>query len=612
MKPYCERKFTIIGLGFLMEYIFKNFETVLGDKLKYCVNGVTADKNDLEGKKGRLGIEVLLEDNAKALRDMCPDMIFFAPPPSIAKELTENCLAPYFKQLRGLGEPLPQLIAFPPSPDGDYYVEQLGADLQVVNIIPNMISEVGSENVSNEAHNLITYPLHDNWPEEEKEALEEFFLPMGRSLRVPPDLILPVLSAEIGTHPLTELADIAAKAFTERGIICTYHDTASVMRALHQQRRDYRSPNSNNCDAGDVEHAGAREQLKSAVDTWFDALNAFLTAQGFSTERSVSLLDPLFDLYFHEAQLEDRRTIVGKAKKDATKGGMLELCMASYYKLLEPLWERYFAAPGVSLDTDALDEAGRIINEIAHAVVERGKGLTESAGSSFTPYQHAVMFAELAKSILEEFGPDEGDKLIYRAVEKYGTQRGERMAQRCVSLGKPLDMASYQAFTEWRYNNDFKKEKLFDEPYSAYKVLQCPWFAAWKRAEMSEYGRYYCRNVDKSILKGFNPELTLEMPSYHSAGGSDYCEFHWKDLLPGDEHNDRKSAIEAEIGDSCLKDFVYHTAHIYSTMVACSCEENEEKGREVALNVRKRFSEKCSYQEWLKVLSLAGEDFDRA
>lgn len=129
---------------------------------------------------------------------------------------------------------------------------------------------------------------------------------------------------------------------------------------------------------------------------------------------------------------------------------------------------------------------------------------------------------------------------------------------------------------------------------------------------MSEYSGYYCRNVDESILKGFSPELTLEMPSYHSVDGSPYCEFHWKDYLPGEEHNKRKSAIGDEIGDSCLKDFVYHTAHIYSTLVGCARDENEEKGSEVALEVRKRFCEKCSYQEWLKVLALAGEDFDRA
>jgi hypothetical protein len=606
MKKFEDRTAVIIGLGFLMEYIFPCFRQIMGAEIKNRIIGVTADAGDLDGKKQRLGIEVLLNDNDGTLKTMNPDMIFFAPPPSLARPLTDDVLVPHFQKLRKEGKALPVLVAFPPSPAGAYYLEKLGDDILVVNIIPNMISRVGEENVSNEGCHLVTFPEKDNWSEEEKQELFRFFLPMGRSLQVPPALILPVLSAMIGVHPLTELADIAAASLS--ACACTYRETASVMRAHHQSLREYRSPNSNHCSLNDVADAGAKKLMAAALNVWYDALYGFLTGEGFSSADSISMLNPLFDLYLHEAQAEDRATITAKAAKDATKGGMLELCLASYHAVLEPLLGKYFSRP--EIDAESLAEAGRIIDETAHAVVERGRGLADSESGNFTPYQHAVMFALLAKNILEVFGPGEGDKLLLSAVEQYGSERGSRMAKRCAAHGRPLDMDSYLAFTEWRYAKDFEKTPLFDKPYRAYRVLRCPWFASWEQADMGEYGKYYCRIVDKGILKGFNPRLTLEMPKYHSKGGDDYCEFHWKDLVIDEGQAARTAAISADIGESCLKDFVYHTAHIYSTLSSCACKADSAKGKETALRTRRDFIKKCSYQEWLRVLAQTDQDFN--
>lgn len=242
MKPLSQAKVTIIGLGFLMEYIFPCFRQAKGERTAAELNAVTADAGDLEGKRQRLGIPVVLDDNAGALRALEPDCIFFAPPPSVAPGLVEDCLVPYFAELRAAGKPIPALVAFPPSPAGAYYQEKLGLDLKVVNIIPNMISRVGEEDVSSEACHLITYPARDNWTAEEKEDLGRFLAPMGRRLELTPELTLHVLSAEIATHPLTELADVAARCLTERGIACTYREAASCLRACHQRARGYTAP----------------------------------------------------------------------------------------------------------------------------------------------------------------------------------------------------------------------------------------------------------------------------------------------------------------------------------------------------------------------------------
>ena len=609
MKPYAQRKVTIIGLGFLMEYIFPCFRQSMGNAAIEQVNGVTADAGDLEDKKKRMGISVWLNDSMAALKEMQPDMIFFAPPPSVAREICATVLVPYFAAQRAENKAVPQLIAFPPNPPGVWYQEMLGDDIQVVNIIPNMKSKVGEEDVSAEACHLVTYPAADCWPQEEKDALESFFLPMGRSIHVPPALILQVLSGEIGVHSLTEVADIAARVLNEQGIACHYRDTASVMRARHQQRQQYTAPGSNRCNGSDVGGEEAQKKLRDVVDAWYDALHRYLVAQGFGEKDSRELLNPLVDLSLHEAQVETREQIVAKAHKDATKGGMRELAMQTYSAVTESLLAKFFAASQEEQGM-LLEELSRQIEETCHAVVERGKGLADAAASHFTPKEHAVMFALLARNILRVFGEKQGDELLLKAVAKNGMQRGSRMAQRARMYGKPLDMASYQAFGEWRYSGGFAKEGLFETPYSAYRVLSCPWRIAWEESELAQYAPYYCRVMDQSILQGFSSDLALEMPVYYHPEKSPYCEFHWKDFVPGKEHDAKKEAILAEIQDRCVKDFVYHTAHIYATLVDCAKQEDAQKGAEVALCARKDFEKKCSYQAWLKVLALLEEDFD--
>lgn len=557
------KRITIIGMGFLMEYIFPCVRGLLGDRTAQQVNAVTADEKDLAGKQQRLGIPVLLNDNARALREMEPDWIFFAPPPTVAPRLVEECLRPYYAERRAAGKPLPVLFAFPPKPAGAYYQQQLGEDLAVVNIIPNMISMVGDEPVPAESCHLITYPERDNFTPAMKRELEELLSPMGRLLTVTPDKILTVLSAEIGTHPLTELADAAARALTDAGCAVDYRAAASAMRAWHQQRRSFRSRYSNQADWNAVPDATARAKMCALLDCWYDALTRFLVEEGVSAASAAALLDALFDLYLHEAQLETREEIVAKARKDATKGGMLELCLECYYEEIEPLIMQIMAAP-TPAEAEQLERLDRLIHLSAADVVKRGGGLTGGAAAAFTPTQHAVLFGALARHTLENFGGD-APQVLRRGVQRYGHERGARMAKRAAQRGVPSDMVAYLAFSEWRYPYHFEKSVESREPVYITLVHQCPWCLAWKEHGMQEYGPWYCRDVDEALVKGFDERLSLKVHSNLSEGAP-HCRFEWQSLAMTEENARRLQELSAQLGDSCLKDWEYHTAHLLSAM----------------------------------------------
>ena len=128
-------------------------------------------------------------------------------------------------------------------------------------------------------------------------------------------------------------------------------------------------------------------------------------------------MNSLFDLYFHEAQLEDRQTIVAKAKKDATKGGMLELCMKRYFSVAEPLLKELFQASSLDAPEQKVSRIGTLMGEITAAVVERGRGMTDDKVPEFSPRQHAILFGLMARSAIDSFGTEAADALLWQAVE---------------------------------------------------------------------------------------------------------------------------------------------------------------------------------------------------
>ena len=177
MKQDQNLRFVIIGMGYLMEYIAPCYSKLLGDKKAEQMLGVTAEPQAVQTKAKATGIPVILNDNAGALRRMEPDIILFAPPPSLAAPLTESVLVPYFAECRAAGKELPMLFAFPPKPEGKYYQEQLGHDCKVVNILPNMISEICGRTCAEAGFTMVTLPESHTWQPEELDFIRRFWQP---------------------------------------------------------------------------------------------------------------------------------------------------------------------------------------------------------------------------------------------------------------------------------------------------------------------------------------------------------------------------------------------------------------------------------------------------
>jgi len=178
---------------------------------------------------------------------------------------------------------------------------------------------------------------------------------------------------------------------------------------------------------------------------------------------------------------------------------------------------------------------------------------------------HAVLFALISKYALEDCG-EKGKTAILNGITLYGNERGQRMAKRAIENSDSLDdIVIFFAYTEWQPQpGQMKMEIASTKPTFVQHYSKCGWCTAWIKYNLLEYGKYYCVPIDNAVLAGFNPKLRLTVHS-NLSWGAPYCHFDWETYLT-EEDEKRLAAKKMELGQSCIKDFNYHTAHILSSL----------------------------------------------
>ena len=180
---------------------------------------------------------------------------------------------------------------------------------------------------------------------------------------------------------------------------------------------------------------------------------------------------------------------------------------------------------------------------------------------------HAMMFAFLSKHAIRLCG-NRGKDAILDAMTEYGKERGRRMALNAQAHGDPLNTMTNQAYGEWKpdYPEQMEFGQLCTEPTLQTYISKCAWCEAWQKHHITEYGKYYCVNVDNAVYQGFRPDFTCTPISTSMSWGGDCCKFDWGHPLSA-EDNETLAAKKKELGTSCMKDFNFHTAHLMHTLI---------------------------------------------
>jgi hypothetical protein len=98
------------------------------------------------------------------------------------------------------------------------------------------------------------------------------------------------------------------------------------------------------------------------------------------------------------------------------------------------------------------------------------------------------------------------------------------------------------------------------------QVVQCPWAEAWKDNDLLPFGRMYCLEIDQALVKGFNPELKIDVKSTQT-NGADHCDFVY--------HRANLNFINTILlgyrkkyspGKKARMSWEYHAGHLFTTM----------------------------------------------
>jgi hypothetical protein len=203
------------------------------------------------------------------------------------------------------------------------------------------------------------------------------------------------------------------------------------------------------------------------------------------------------------------------------------------------------------------------------------KARAEEASVVFTEYHHAVLFGLLAKKLCEHTSEGRCEAVVLEAVSQYGEERGRRMALNAASNGHALDMDNYIGYSETTTAPGAMEQRLSLRDGCMYtKVVRCPWCAAWREEGLLEWARLYCREIDASLVRGFNKNLDLEVRGTMS-NGSPACDFvfHGAGNLPKITWH---KAIKP--GRGALRPWDFHIAHLLSTMERVFVERLGDEG----------------------------------
>lgn len=221
----------------------------------------------------------------------------------------------------------------------------------------------------------------------------------------------------------------------------------------------------------------------------------------------------------------------------------------------------------------------------------------------------AMMFALLAKYTIETCG-EEGRAVIQEGMIRYGRERGSRMAKYARENGDPIELWTNQAYGEWKpdYDGQMTFGYVETEPVLVSYISKCAWCEAWKKYDILEYGREYCVNVDRAVYEGFCPDFVCTPLGESMSFGGERCEFDWGLPLTA-EDQEKLAAKKAEIGTKFVRDFQFHTSHIYHTITDVIRKRLPEQSQRIIEQAVRDYIELFGVEEYEPIFEYTERNF---
>ncbi len=153
----------------------------------------------------------------------------------------------------------------------------------------------------------------------------------------------------------------------------------------------------------------------------------------------------------------------------------------------------------------------------------------------------ALLHLSYAKTLIDEFGKEKGEKLVLKAIKKYGKQIGKERRKEIKEKGLETDPENFSkgdALRTPRFGMHSRIEKEKDK----LKAYGCVLGDFWKDEGESDIGRLYCY-VDAAKYMGFNEDF-VQIHSKAITMNDPHCKFLIKSAS-----KEQKELFESEDAD---------------------------------------------------------------
>lgn len=195
--------------------------------------------------------------------------------------------------------------------------------------------------------------------------------------------------------------------------------------------------------------------------------------------------------------------------------------------------------------------------------------------------EHALLYALICRTVFAHHDEEEAERLIEKITKQYGHKRGKRMR----ANSKEGSLLDFFVNGEWKGRDGENSSKMiFEEERTLSLVTKCAWHDTWEKYGLLEYGKYYCRHIDKAICEGYDSAFGLEVEK-DMGKGDECCIFVWNEKVDEDKLNgSKKEHILA---------FDHHVRELYG----CAREvlnDKEEILREIASSFKELTGEELA------------------
>jgi hypothetical protein len=227
----------------------------------------------------------------------------------------------------------------------------------------------------------------------------------------------------------------------------------------------------------------------------------------------------------------------------------------------------------------------------------------------FTEIHHAMLYAWIAKAVIERVGKQKGETIIRKATRQYGEERGHRMALRAQANKHLLSMVNYIGYGEYKIIGEFDLKIIERVPHARIRIPKCPWHTTWKENGLLSFGGLYCLEIDPALVRGFNPELRVDVNAT-LPNGATQCEFVYNNadvtILNYLVIQYRKMIRP---GAKAVMPWDYHVGHLFSTLEKVVVEELSQVGQEAIEDGLNEFAERYGEQAMRKVVASRSKDY---